>query len=86
MPWTVFEAEEKPLLIPLQAERFEIVDMPEQKMDLLHKFLRQNNGQLSKRARTNEFAALTTEEVERAEALYRDAFQGLPPPESDTES
>jgi Fic family protein len=63
----------------------EIVDMPEQKMDLLHKFLRQNNGQLSKRARTDEFAALTTKEVERVEALYRDAFQGLALPESGSE-
>jgi hypothetical protein len=52
----------------------EIADMPEQKVDLLHKFPRQHNGQLSKRARTNEFGALTSEEVERVEALYRDAF------------
>ncbi len=49
--------------------------MPEQKVDLLHKFLRQHNGRLSKRARTGEFAALTTDEVERVEALYRDSFQ-----------
>jgi len=64
----------------------EIVDMPEQKVDLLHKFLRQHNGQLSKRARTNEFGALTSEEVERVETLYRDAFQGLALSESDMES
>jgi Fic family protein len=64
----------------------EIVDMPEQKVDLLHKLLRQHNGQLSKRARTNEFAALTSEEVERVEALYRDAFQGLALSESNFES
>lgn len=64
----------------------EIVDMPEQKVDLLHKFLRQHNGQLSRRARTNEFAALASDEVGRVEALYRDAFQGLALPESDMES
>jgi len=64
----------------------QIVDMPQQKVDLLHKFLCQHNGQLSKHARTNEFAALTSEEVERVEALYRDAFQGLALSESDIES
>jgi Fic family protein len=64
----------------------EIVDMSEQKVDLLHRFLRQHNGRLSKRARTGEFAALTAEEVERVEALYRDSFQGLALSEADIES
>jgi Fic family protein len=63
----------------------EIVDMPERKADLLHKFLRQQNGRLSRRARTNEFAALTDEEVERIETLYRDSFEGLVLPEAEIE-
>ena len=37
----------------------EIADMPAEKIELLHRFLRQENGRLSKRARENEFAALT---------------------------
>jgi Fic family protein len=63
-----------------------IVDMPERKVDLLHKFLRQENGRLSKRARTNEFAALTEAEVESVEGLYKDAFEGLALPEEAVES
>jgi Fic family protein len=64
----------------------DIADMPERKVDLLHKFLRQQNGRLSKRARTNEFAALTDEELQRVEALYRDSFEGLVLPEPELES
>ena len=48
----------------------ELVDMPEDKVDLLHRFLRQGKGHLSKRARENEFAGLTEEEIGRIEALY----------------
>jgi hypothetical protein len=47
-----------------------IVDMPQQLMDLLHRFLVQNGGRLSKRARTREFAKLTDAEVERIERLF----------------
>lgn len=54
----------------------EIADMPAEKIELLHRFLRQENGSLSKRARENEFAALTDKEAERIEALYRASFQG----------
>jgi Fic family protein len=55
----------------------EIVDMPERKVGLLHKFLRQGSGQLSRRARTGEFAALTDAEVGTVEKLYRDSFAGI---------
>jgi hypothetical protein len=48
----------------------EIVDMPARTADLLHRFLAQGTGRLSKRARSREFAALTDAEVERAEELY----------------
>jgi Fic family protein len=64
----------------------ELVDMPEQKINLLHKFLRQQDGRLSKRARTNEFAALTDEETGQIETLYRDSFEGLSLPEGEVES
>jgi hypothetical protein len=48
----------------------EIVDMPSATADLLHRFLRQNDGRLSSRARKREFSALTDEEVGRVEQLY----------------
>ena len=51
-----------------------VVDMPDRLSDLLFRFLRQNAGKLSQRARTKEFAALTEEEVSRIEALYGEAF------------
>jgi hypothetical protein len=62
-----------------------VVDMPERKVDLLHKFLGQANGQLSKRARENEFAAFTEKEVEAVEELHRRSFEGLALPESESE-
>jgi hypothetical protein len=53
----------------------EIVDMPTAQTELLHKFLDQNDGRLSQRARTKEFAALQDGEVDRIEALYANAFE-----------
>lgn len=52
----------------------QIVDMPSAQVELLQKFLQQNGGQLSQRARAREFAALTDEETLQVEALYMDAF------------
>lgn len=46
-------------------------------MNLLHRFLNQGKGQLSKRARANEFAALTDEEAQQIEQLYREKFAGI---------
>src|SRR5690606_23859142 len=40
-----------------------MIDMPERTIDLLFRFLRQNSGALSSRARNREFAALTEAEV-----------------------
>lgn len=51
-----------------------IVDMPDRILDNLHGFLRQNDGRLSKRAREKEFAALTDDEVQQIEDLYRANF------------
>lgn len=47
-----------------------MIDMPDRLLDLLFRFLRQNDGHLSKRAREREFAALTEEEVARVEGIY----------------
>ena len=52
----------------------EIADMPGRTIDLLSRFLRQNRGTLSKRARTREFERLTAVEVKRVEALYASCF------------
>ena len=51
-----------------------IIDMPDRLSDLLFRFLRQYGGNLSHRARTREFAALTAAEIVRVETLYREAF------------
>ena len=52
----------------------DILDMPNQKIDLLHQFLRQGQGQLSTRARTKEFAALTNAEIKQIESLHAKCF------------
>ena len=56
-----------------------IVDMPNRTADLLFRFLHQNGGRLSRRAREREFAALTDEETEWIERLCAEMFG--PPPE-----
>jgi hypothetical protein len=45
-------------------------------VDLLFRFLRQNDGTLSRRALEWEFAELTEDEVARIEAIYAEAFSG----------
>jgi hypothetical protein len=52
-----------------------MVDMPERTVGLLFRFLHQNGGALSKRAREEEFSSLTEQEAADAEAAYREAFQ-----------
>jgi hypothetical protein len=47
-----------------------VVDMPARTIDLLFRFLRQNGGRLSGRARTREFAKLTDEEASRIEEAF----------------
>lgn len=51
-----------------------LVDMPDRTVDLLFRFLHQNGGRLSRRAREQEFAALTEEEAATAERAYREIF------------
>jgi len=53
-----------------------IVDMPDRTADLLFRFLHQNSGTLSQRAREQEFAQLTSGEVSQIEAAYADSFAG----------
>ena len=52
-----------------------VVDMPDRFLDLLFRFLDQNDGRLSKRARTGEFAELRPEEVTAVEAIYQRLFK-----------
>ncbi len=52
----------------------EVADIPEGTLDLLARFLRQNQGTLSERARRREFRLLTAEEVERVETIYGECF------------
>jgi hypothetical protein len=49
-------------------------DMPERTLNNLFGFLRQNEGRLSTRARENEFADLTADEVSKVEELYKASF------------
>ncbi|KAA5608674.1 Fic family protein [Rhodovastum atsumiense] len=48
------------------------LEMPDSRFDLMIGFLRQNGGRFSRRARTNEFAALTDVEVLAIEGIYAD--------------
>ena len=62
------------------AERLQaIADMPAGTVDLLFRFLRQNGGALSARARRREFAALNDDEVRRVETLYAEELGGEEP-------
>lgn len=51
------------------------LDMPDRLIDLLIRFLYQNNGLLSKRARIKEFSALTDDEVKMLEQEYEIIFR-----------
>ncbi len=51
------------------------LDMPERTIDLLFRFLSQNDGSLSQRARSEEFEALSDEEAQRVEVIYSQSFE-----------
>ena len=51
------------------------IDMPDKLVDMLIRFLNQNKGKLSKRARDKEFNKLTEVEIETIERKYDDIFQ-----------
>ncbi len=50
------------------------IDMPDTLVDLLIRFLSQNNGKLSKRRRAKEFEKLTEKEIQAIEAKYAEVF------------
>jgi len=52
-----------------------IADMPDATIDLLFRFLHQNGGKLSKRAREGEFAKMTDQDVLVAEDAYVAVFE-----------
>lgn len=51
-----------------------LIDMPDRTIDLLFRFLQQNGGKLSERARAGEFAKLTDAEVGAVEEGYAELF------------
>ncbi len=51
------------------------IDMPDNLVDLLIRFLSQNNGKLSKRGRTKEFDKLTNKEIQAIEIKYAEVFR-----------
>jgi hypothetical protein len=57
----------------------EIIDdefeMPDRLVAVLVKFLSQNNGTLSNRAKEKEFSALSEKEVKSIEKLYSEIFE-----------
>ncbi len=55
-----------------------MVDMPERTIDLLFRFLRQNSGRLSNRARERDFSALTDAEAREIEHYYAELFGSAP--------
>jgi len=60
----------------------QIVDMPAAEVELLRGFLAQNEGRLSERARTREFAPLSDAEVAAVERAYALSFpKGSPAPD-----
>ena len=50
-------------------------DMPDKTIALLVRFLEQNNGKLSKRAREKEFSALSADEMQKLEKWYKKSFE-----------
>lgn len=50
------------------------IDMPDRLVDLLIRFLSQNNGKLLKRKQAKEFGALTEKEIQAIEIKYQEIF------------
>ena len=50
------------------------IDMPDRLVDLLIRFLSQNEGKLSKRKQTKEFEELTEKEIQAIETKYAEVF------------
>lgn len=48
--------------------------MPDERIDLLFRFLRQNHGELSSRATPREFSAFRDDEIDQIERIFEDSF------------
>ena len=55
----------------------EIVDMPDKKIDLFIRFVRQNNGTLSSKKQKDYFSMLTSKEMKSMEKTIRSNFKGI---------
>jgi hypothetical protein len=62
------------------ARIMEVVDMPDRLAQNLILFIRQNDGELSKRKREKEYSALTDDEVQELEGIVQDVFEGFDDP------
>ena len=51
------------------------ISLPDNKVDLLIKFLNQNDGKLSKRKREKKFEELTEEEIINIETRYLEIYK-----------
>lgn len=58
----------------------QMVDMPDRLLDLLIRFLRQNEGRLSKRARDKEFSPFSDAEAAGIETIYAEIRRGATRP------
>ncbi len=52
-------------------------EMPDKLIAILNRFLEQNNGVLSKRARDKEFVLLTKKEIQSVEEIYKEIFSTM---------
>jgi len=55
----------------------DIIEMPDQMVENLIRFIRLNEGKLGRKRREGEFAPLTDQEVRDIEAIVQDAFSGF---------
>lgn len=58
-----------------QSRIMEVVDMPNRLVQDLLVFMRQNGGEIPRRPRKKELAALSNNEAEQIEAIYSDVFE-----------
>jgi hypothetical protein len=59
----------------IRSEMKEVVDMPDRKIDLFIKCVRQNHGRLSERKTASHFGMLTEKEIRNLEAIIVEALE-----------
>ena len=62
-----------------------MVDIPKKKLDLLWRFLQQNDGKLSSRARAKEFGQFTDDEASKIEQMFSESWGHLPTMDAEAE-